>query len=89
MHFFVKFLQIWHLNSIFRAFLWDFGVEMEPQMRLSMVGASLRAAPSVRIAKSRQSSMAKQTKQTELLLLVGDVIHIGMTCRTMNDVIAN
>ena len=44
-------------------------------MRLSMVGASLPAAPSVRIAKSRQSSMAKRTKQTELLFLVKDVIY--------------
>ena len=58
-------------------------------MRLSMVGASLPAAPSVRIAKSRQSSMAKQTKQTELSLLIRDVTHIGMTCRTLNDVIAD
>ena len=56
-------------------------------MRLSMVGASLTAAPSVRIAKSRQSYMAKRTKQTELSLLVGEVIYLGIKCRTMNDVI--
>ena len=45
MQIFVKFLQNLHLNSILRAFWWDFGVEMEPDSIRKMNEANGAFAP--------------------------------------------